>query len=237
MIIGLTLFVVVLATLSIFQLRTLTGNVPFKAHRDPQIDGLLKFQIAQFLLAWLVLGCASLLAPENFKVFFRLGNLDARISPVAWLGINGTESWRQIALVMGFWITAATGIYMALGLWRAGAKLSALPSVLLWVLFFSALNAFSEEAIFRLAIVAPLYGKLTVSTILLISAALFGVPHYFGTPSGIPGVLMAGFLGWLLALSLIETQGLLVAWALHFVQDVVIIGSTILITRRAGAGS
>ena len=74
-------------------------------------------------------------------------------------------------------------------------------------------------------------------TILLISAALFGVPHYFGTPSGIPGVLMAGFLGWLLALSLIETQGLLVAWALHFVQDVVIIGSTILITRRAGAGS
>jgi hypothetical protein len=43
---------------------------------------------------------------------------------------------------------------------------------------------------------------------------------------------MAGFLGWLLALSLVETQGLLIAWALHFAQDVVIIGSMILISRK-----
>jgi len=31
--------------------------------------------------------------------------------------------------------------------------------------------------------------------------------------------------GWLLALSIIETQGLFLAWAVHFVQDVVIFAS------------
>jgi len=43
---------------------------------------------------------------------------------------------------------------------------------------------------------------------------------------------MAGFLGWLLAMSLVETQGLLIAWAIHFAQDVVIITSMILMSRK-----
>ena len=49
--------------------------------------------------------------------------------------------------------------------------------------------------------------------------------HYFGTPSGIFGVVMSGLMGWLLAKSVIETRGL--AWALliHFLQDVVIFGA------------
>jgi hypothetical protein len=82
-----------------------------------------------------------------------------------------------------------------------------------------------------MGIVSPLVGVLSVPIIILISGAVFGIPHYFGTPSGIIGVLMAGFLGWLLALSLVETQGLLLAWSIHFVQDVVIITSMIWISR------
>jgi hypothetical protein len=61
---------------------------------------------------------------------------------------------------------------------------------------------------------------------------MFGLPHYFGTPSGVIGVLMAGFLGWLLAMSLVETQGIFLAWAIHFVQDVVIITSMILMSNK-----
>jgi len=48
---------------------------------------------------------------------------------------------------------------------------------------------------------------------------------------------MAGFLGWLLALSLIETQGLLIAWAIHFAQDVVIITSMILMSKTSATVS
>ena len=65
--------------------------------------------------------------------------------------------------------------------------------------------------------------------IILISGILFGIPHYFGMPKGLLGVLMAGFLGWLLAISVLETHGLFLAWAVHFVQDVVIIASVFLI--------
>jgi hypothetical protein len=47
--------------------------------------------------------------------------------------------------------------------------------------------------------------------------------HYFGTPGKIPGVLLAGFLGWFLAKSIGETHGFFWAWLIHFLQDVVII--------------
>ena len=57
----------------------------------------------------------------------------------------------------------------------------------------------------------------------IFSGLWFGVPHYFGTPGKIPGVLMAGFLGWIAAISILETGGIAVAWAIHFVQDVPII--------------
>ncbi|MFT6005009.1 MAG: hypothetical protein ACI8UQ_002153, partial [Bacteroidia bacterium] len=47
--------------------------------------------------------------------------------------------------------------------------------------------------------------------------------HYFGTPGGIIGVIVAGFLGWFLAKSILETKGFFWAWFIHFLQDVVII--------------
>ncbi|TLU55755.1 MAG: CPBP family intramembrane metalloprotease [Chlorobium sp.] len=56
----------------------------------------------------------------------------------------------------------------------------------------------------------------------LFSALLFGIPHYFGYPGKIPGVVLSGFLGWLLSLSVLQTGGIAWALALHFVQDLVI---------------
>jgi membrane protease YdiL (CAAX protease family) len=103
---------------------------------------------------------------------------------------------------------------------------------LLWAIPFSMANAFSEEAIFRIGIVSPLFGIFSAAIIILISGVVFGFPHYFGMPSGVVGALMAGFLGWLLAMSLMETQGLFLAWAIHFVQDVVIITSMILMSTQ-----
>ncbi|HHX23791.1 MAG TPA: CPBP family intramembrane metalloprotease [Thermoanaerobacterales bacterium] len=59
-------------------------------------------------------------------------------------------------------------------------------------------------------------------TILIISAILFGLPHYFGFPNGFMGVLMSGVLGYILCKATIETKGLSIAWAIHFVQDIII---------------
>ncbi len=132
---------------------------------------------------------------------------------------------------MGFWITFGTATFMFFQLKKAAVKISLLKKGILWILLFSAMNAFSEEVIFRLGVVLPLYGVMSVSAIMLISGILFGLPHYFGTPSGVIGVLMAGFLGWLLALAMLETQGFFIPWAVHFVQDIVILASGYLIQR------
>jgi len=60
-------------------------------------------------------------------------------------------------------------------------------------------------------------------TIPFVSAILFGSVHYWGSPGGILGVLVAGFLGWFLTKSILETKGIFWAWWIHFLQDVIII--------------
>jgi hypothetical protein len=56
----------------------------------------------------------------------------------------------------------------------------------------------------------------------LLSAIVFGLVHFGGIPHGLIDMLMAGFLGWFLAKSVMETQGLFWAWLIHFIQDAVI---------------
>jgi membrane protease YdiL (CAAX protease family) len=228
----LPILVVILATLGIFQVRKWTDRLKFTILKDSQLDGLLKFQSAQLVLTAIVLAITFLFSPTNFARFFRMGDVHAHISKIAWLGVTGSEPWLEIALTLGLYITLGTGIFMFLQVKKKGARFTLPLALVVWSLVFSAMNAFSEEAIFRIGIVSPLYGQLSVPMIAILSGILFGLPHYFGQPSGIVGVLMAGFLGWLLAMSLVETQGLLIAWAIHFAQDVVIITSMILMGRE-----
>lgn len=228
----LTVLLAGLAIAGIFSLPRLTAKIKTMFHSNSVVNFQIKFQSLQLMLAAIVLFFAYLLNPENFAMFFRVGDVHAHISKIAWLGITGNETWLEIATSLGLWITLGTAIFMFFQLKKAGVDYRYFIFSLLWSIPFSIANAFSEEAIFRVGIISPLYGVLSVPIILLISAALFGLPHYFGTPSGIIGVLMAGFLGWLLAMSLVETQGIFVAWAIHFVQDVVIITSMILMSKK-----
>jgi hypothetical protein len=228
-----TFLLVALASAGIFSLRPLTARVKILFHVNPTVNYQIKFQVLQLVLTAIVLLLVYFLNPANFWTFFRLGDVNAQISKIAWLGVTGNETWLEIATSLGLFITLGTGIFMFFQLKKAGADYRLFFFSLLWAIPFSMANAFSEEAIFRIGIISPLYGSaLAVPIILLISGAVFGLPHYFGTPSGVIGVLMAGFMGWLLAMSLVETQGLLIAWAIHFVQDVVIITSMILMSRK-----
>lgn len=231
----IVLLIVILATLAIFALKKWTGSLKTAVHKDAQIDAQLKFQAAQLVLALVVLAAVYLLNPGNFAAFFRPGDVNAPAAGIAWLDVAPGTPWLEIAATIGLWITLGTAAFMAFQLKKANAKFSRLPAYLPWVILFSAVNAFVEESIFRVGIVAPLYGQLATPVILLISGILFGLPHYFGMPKGILGALMAGFLGWLLAMSLVETHGMILAWAVHFVQDVVIIASVFLINRPPAA--
>lgn len=178
-------------------------------------------QLLSLGLAILMLGLVRVLQPNGFRKFWRLGDFSAPASAVRWLGIKENESWRTVGAGFATVITLTTAAFMWLGVYSNTpiAWLDALP----WVILFSATNAFVEEMICRFSLVAGLEGVLSKSTICWWSAGIFGMVHFFGTPGGLIGVLMASFLGWLLAKSMLETRGIGWAWLIHFLQDVVIL--------------
>ena len=152
---------------------------------------------------------------EGFKAFFRLG-----------MTLSKDDSWNVNGPLIAVLFTVGSVSLMGIGVSAEGGTMNETFLMLLpWVLLFSATNAWSEEIFARFVIVAGLTGKLKTSAICLISAIIFGIPHFFGTPSGIFGVIMSGFLGWLLAKSVIETRGLGWALVIHFLQDVIIFGA------------
>lgn len=158
--------------------------------------------------------------------FLVKGEIDAPTEQVRWLGIPKGESWRKVG-----WIFASvSGVVVAFPtlllvhfsteiLQRAAPLIPA-------VLIFAAINAFTEEIYFRVSLLATLPEVIGKSHALLINVVFFGLAHYlYGSPSGVAGFMMTGFLAWFLGKSILETRGIFWAWLIHFVPDVVIFAS------------
>jgi uncharacterized membrane protein len=92
------------------------------------------------------------------------------------------------------------------------------------VLLAAALNAFDEEATSKASPLSVVMESIGSRQALRMVAAYFGIAHFCGVSCGVIGVLLAWFLGWILARSMLETRGLTWAWFIHFVQDVLIFG-------------
>jgi membrane protease YdiL (CAAX protease family) len=90
------------------------------------------------------------------------------------------------------------------------------------IVIAAAINAFVEEFEFRSMPLARLEPVLGPRQAILMAAGWFGLWHYFGYPGGPFGVLLAGYLGWWAATSMIETRGLVWAFSLHFLGDFIL---------------
>ena len=180
---------------------------------NKEINFSFTLQIMVLVVSFAAMGFVYFFDKTNFETFFRLTT-------------SGEEDdWNTLGPVLAVGFTLGTTMYMSFTVTsRHGVINGQFWKLLPLVLLFAATNAWSEEIISRFVIVAGLYGKLSPSVICWISAVIFGVPHFFGTPSGIFGVMMAGLMGWILAKSMLETKAL--GWALfiHFLQDLVIFG-------------
>lgn len=175
----------------------------------------------QFTVLPIALGlyCISYLTSPNSTIF-RIGDLSAPAHNV--IGAD-----YAVFTFIAFVITTLV-VYLQL-IKNSTIDQSAIPSAIAWSIPFSAMNALSEELIFRATVMQSLIhvaGPILVATI---SAVLFGIPHYFGNPGKLPGVLMAGFLGFIASQSIFDTGGLGWAWAMHFVQDIPIIAMMFLV--------
>lgn len=222
---GLVMVLVMAATLSLLYAKANAATwitAPFL--KQPYIDGELKYQLITLGVTGSVLLATYLAAPTSFRHFFGFGQIDAPVKPVRAIGLNPSpdETWQQVGINFALIITAVTAVFIYLTAFRGNSVAPEHLRFLPWILVFALSNAFVEEMITRFAVVATLDGLLSRPIIYLISAAIFGLVHYFGTPGGIPGVLMAGFLGWFAAKSIGETGGFFWAWLIHFLQDVVI---------------
>lgn len=160
-----------------------------------------------------------------FLTYFRRGWISAGILPEPWVGIRPKpgETWWHYGRNLAIIITGMTALVMYFQVVRGQAFpwercLALLP----FSLIFALTNSFVEESITRLGLVVVLKDVLTDKAIPLVSALLFGTVHYWGHPGGLVSVVVAGFLGWLLAKSILETRGIFWAWLIHFLQDVII---------------
>lgn len=216
-----TAVVVLSATIAILGMGRIASCRPFPISNLGTINFQAKYQLLLLGVAFFILFVIAKFDSANFSNFVAIGHVNAPAQDVAWLGIRG-ESWGSLGPSVLFFITLGTSAFVYLQFRKSAARLKHLVAYLPWVLLFSATNSLSEEIIYRLGVIVPLFGKLDTEHIVLISAIAFGLPHLKGMPNGLVGVAMAGFLGWLLAKSVVETNGIFWAWFIHFIQDVVI---------------
>jgi len=154
--------------------------------------------------------------------FLVKGDTAALVEPVNWLGIRPGDTWKIVGRNFAFFISLGTLAFLVIaGRPPLDVVIKAIPFIPA-ILLAAALNAFNEEMTYKASFLSVLEGPAGRNQALLLMAAYFGIGHYYGVPYGVIGVLMAGFLGWFLGKSMLETRGLFWAWFIHFWQDVLI---------------
>ena len=151
--------------------------------------------------------------------------IDGPVGVEPWIGISAKnkDTWKKLGANFAFIISVVTVIVIFFQVYQGNDfKFVLLPNLLM-VFILALSNSFIEESIFRFSFASVIestgYSRYISQGL---SALTFGAVHYFGTPSGILGVLMAAFIGWFLSKSIHETKGFFWAWFIHFLQDVII---------------
>lgn len=159
------------------------------------------------------------------ELFLVRGNPGVPAQPSRFLAGGSAKKpvpWNRVALrflpIYTIIAMIVLGIQLRPDVSQALQALVYLPAIVL----AAAIVAFAEEFMFRSVMLARLGPVLGAAQATLTAAGLFGLLHYFGWPAGPIGVLMAGYLGWWAARSMIDTRGLVWAFLLHFLGDFVI---------------
>jgi membrane protease YdiL (CAAX protease family) len=224
----LSVFCIMLAVL--FLMEGLRGRVEasaqwqqwFGASGTSFATQMLGAQVLRVGVAMVMIAVLLFLQYRPRDFFLVKGNLNGTAAPVRWLGIDKPMGWRRLGTISSLCISLGLLAFLLIGgrpSWAAAGK--ALP-VFPMVLILASMNAFFEEVSYRSALLGPLREAVDQRQAVLLTAAFFGIAHYYGVPYGLVGVVMASFLGWFLGKSMTETNGLFWPWFIHFLQDVLV---------------
>lgn len=228
----LPIILTVIFTVGLLFAGTLRNKINFSVSGNDYINGQFSYQILLLIITGLSVLTTFLLNKENFNNYFSFGQISAVGQELKIFGIKQGDNWIKTGISLIVVISLVTSTFMYFQLKKSSPDWTPLQVGLFWIILFSLTNSFGEEMIYRLGIVSPLKGLITPTTIFFISAILFGLPHFAGMPNGIIGATLAGVLGFVLAKSMYETNGFFWAWTIHFIQDVVIIGSLYLMNSN-----
>lgn len=196
---------------------TLADLPAVRAVTDKASWGARLFLSRTFTLSGAILVCLTLIGSgaTRHDLFLAWGNPAARVQPTR-------LSWSLVgpAFILVFALALAPYLYLTV---HPNFRVSErIVRTFPWSLAVATLNAASEEFQFRSVLLAHLCGVFRPAESALLTAALFGIGHYYGQPSGPLGVAMASFAGWIWARSMIDTRGCVWAFIIHMVQDIVI---------------
>ncbi len=195
-----------------------------------QLNFLLTMQLFILPVSFLVLGAMYLYERVNFRLFFRAGDVFANAHPVKLLGFRNTSTWKKVGPVITLIATIVTMVFTTITIIQMrGVVNTRVLTLFPFALLLALTNSWSENIFGRFSVVAGLYGRVKPNYIYWTSAVIFGIPHYFGTPGGLLGILLTGILSWLLAKSMYETKGLFWSWFIHFILDMLIFTANIMI--------
>lgn len=223
-----TILTVGIATVLLIGSGSFTSSINLEIHSNAFINQLIKHQCLAIVLA--ITATIITIKINSSNPFLGFGEWHTIAKKEKWLGINGNTSWRRNGIQLLLFISLATALFMFMAVYHTNNIKNIPWRFVPFILLFSFTNSLSEELIFRFGVVTGLYNSYPNQLILVISAVLFGLPHYFGNPSGIIGVLMSGTLGYILCKATIETKGIGIALAIHFVQDVIIFTSLMMMS-------
>lgn len=207
-----------LAIPHIFSLSAVSGAKQRLAH----------YQLYAWVTALVVAAVTLLLHTASAKTYLRLNRLAGEMAPVRWLQIKEGENWARQGWQFALMLTLVTAAVISQQIPVANISAQQLFAVLPVAFALALSNSLVEELVFRHSIVSAFENHALKKHAPLISGVIFGCAHYFGAPGGFIGVLMAGFLGWLLTKSMQETGGIFWAWSIHACLDVVIFSSMLL---------
>jgi membrane protease YdiL (CAAX protease family) len=196
---------------------TLTNLPAVRAVTDNVSWGARLFLSRTFTLTGALLVIFTLIGSGYTRrdLFLAWGNPAARAQPT-----DFRWTWVGPIFIVGFALALAPYLYLTV---HPNFRVSErIVRTFPWSLAVATLNAASEEFQFRSVLLAHLRGVFRPAENILLTAAFFGIGHYYGQPSGTLGVAMATFAGWIWARSMIDTRGCVWAFVIHLVQDMVI---------------
>ena len=181
---------------------------------------MLAEQSLHLIVTALIVGALLLMGKKPRDFYLAKGDLNAPTGPVRWMGVGPGTRWGKFGLILTLCISLGTLTFLVVAgrpsLDLAVRVLPYLPAILL----AATLNALTEEINYKASFLSVLESPVGPRQALYMVAFYFGMAHYYGVPYGIVGVILATFLGWILAKSMQETRGLFWAWFIHFWQDV-----------------